>query len=92
MQNEEFVRLNGEIGEIYDEHDWMLRFGFFCTGYSAGYDAALKEQGAQPLQTTNSQSDAIALALQFIRCHSQGSFNVYTVQDFIKWLQDQLHT
>lgn len=57
----EFVNMNGEIGDIYQKDEWMLRFGFFCTGYSAGFDAALKiKVGQKP--STNSAMDAICLA------------------------------
>lgn len=55
-QHEEFVKLYGKIGEIYYEPDWMLRFGFFCTGFAAGWDAALKEQGAAALQSGEAPS------------------------------------
>jgi hypothetical protein len=94
-QRAEFIKCNGEIGEIYKEDEWMLRFGFFCTGYSAGYDAALKlAEGQKP--STNIRMDGITLkdlesyAVSFAAttlctiCDSR-----HAVSQFIKFLEEQ---
>jgi len=38
---------------------------------------------------SNKFSDTVDIALEFLRYHTQGSFEIHSVQDFINWVQEQ---
>ena len=60
-----------------------------CDAARIGYEYGECAQGNKVLAQQLPTQPVISLALEFMQCRPCGSFNVHTVQDFVKWLQEK---
>jgi hypothetical protein len=54
-----------------------------CTRKGCFYSSQIKNDGV----SANDIKVALSLAFEYLRTHSNGSFNIQSVQDYIVWLQ-----